>query len=329
MPPGWVQCDDCDKWRRVSDVDAVGDTWTCADGAPGVRRPCSVPQDPAAYAEDLEDDEEDEEEDDEEAELAILAAAAGKKRSRPAPAQVAAGHVDAESAAAQKQRCEEAGVDGEQYGVSWDHENKVVLDIAKQPKLPGGGCRLRALFFVVSFIMTARVDDEDLDQIAEAALDPRRARAKGRSAQEQVLRDEANHTLLKNHGFFDTLTNHVALHSSTSYWGMGGGAALLRCAYRVASAYLRIERSEAYHHPACEFGLYAAFIGFYGRGSSKDEKAKIKEWLTVQRAAIKEFARRVDGGHDFFPHGGKIILAELASVDELLFDAAWTWGGEA
>ena len=82
-----------------------------------------------------------------------------------------------------------------------------------------------------------------------------------------------------------------------------------------------------YHHPACEFGLFAAFIGFYGRGCSKSEKKNITAWLDVRRHAIKAFAQRVDAGENFFPFDGKIILAELGSMDEMIFAECGVSGG--
>merc|ERR1719424_239528 len=252
-----------------------------------------------------------------------------KKRKSAPPSMAAhfvAGHINARSRA--DDNALRKKVKSIQWGVEWSHELLVILSIRKLNKknaLPGGACRLQALFLVASLVMEARVDDEDLDQIAEAACDPSRGRAKGVSAMMQLQQDKANHKLLTKHHFFDTLALHLANHSETSYWAQRGGPGLLRCSYRVASAYLRLKSAAAYHHPACEFGLYASFIAFYGRGSSLDEKVLIKEWLDIQRAAIKEFHRRCTDGENFFPYGpgarGRIHLQELGRVEEHYFES--------
>lgn len=84
----------------------------------------------------------------------------------------------------------------------------------------------------------------------------------------------------------------------------------------------RMHCPRRYHHPACEFGLFAAFIGFYGRGCSSTEKEKLSAWLDVRRGAIMQFAKRVDEGENFFPFDGKIIMAELTSMDEMIYKTA-------
>jgi len=103
-------------------------------------------------------------------------------------AHFVAGHVNVHSSADHKALKKK--VKSIQWGVEWPHESHVILSLRKFNKkhpLPGGACRLQALFLVSSLVMEARVDDEDLDQIAEAACDPRRGRSSHGSCAAEAL----------------------------------------------------------------------------------------------------------------------------------------------